>query len=178
MTNDHLRLFFALPCPDSIAETLTVWSKEHCSAGRVIPPTDLHITLAFLGCLPADRLPTLTALAARLPLPDFELELSILERWSDLRVLLPRQAPAALLEFQTTLLARLQAAGVAFEQRPYRPHLTLVRRLSAPTALASVPQVIWPVREWGLYRSVERQPRYQCLARWPTVSGRNNPPRR
>lgn len=174
MTNDRLRLFFALPCPGPVAETLSAWSRANCPDGRALHPADLHITLAFLGSQPAERLPTLAALAGRLPLPDFELELALLERWSDLLVLLPGQAPAALLEFQASLLEHLQAAGVTYEQRPYRPHLTLVRRLAATHLPPLAPQVAWPVREWGLYRSVEQQPRYQCLARWPTVSGCNS----
>ena len=176
MTHDRLRLFFALPCPEPVAETLTAWSRANCPDGRALHPADLHITLAFLGSQPAERLPTLTALAERLPLPGFELELALLERWSDLLVLMPGQAPTALLEFQTSLLEHLQAAGVTLEQRAYRPHLTLVRRLVANYLPNPAPQVAWPVREWGLYRSVEQQPRYQCLARWPTVSGRNSSP--
>lgn len=89
MTHDRLRLFFALPCPEPVAETLTAWSRANCPDGRALHPADLHITLAFLGSQPAERLPTLTALAERLPLPDFELELALLERWSDLLVLMP-----------------------------------------------------------------------------------------
>lgn len=176
MTIDHLRLFFALPCPAPVAETLNTWSRANCPDGRTLHPADLHVTLAFLGTQPVERLPDLSAVAAGLTLPDFELELSVLERWSDLLVLMPDQAPVALLEFQASLLERLQTAGVAFEPRPYRPHLTLVRRLAASQLPAPAPQVAWPVREWGLYRSVEQQPRYQCLARWPTVSGRNSFP--
>lgn len=174
MTNDRLRLFFALPCPEPVTEALSAWCTANFPSGRPLHPADLHVTLAFLGNQPVESLPALTTLAAALPLPAFELELARTERWSDLLVLVTRQAPPALLEFQAELSNRLQAAGIAHEQRPYRPHLTLVRRLDETAAPASAPQVSWQVSEWGLYQSIERQPRYQRLARWPAVSGRNS----
>lgn len=176
MINDHPRLFFALPCPAPIAEELTAWSEENAPGGRPLHCADLHVTLAFLGSQPVARLPTLMALAAQLSLPAVELELSVLEHWSDLLVLVPQQAPTALLEFQANLQARLRDAGVVLEQRAYRPHLTLVRRLATAPLTTAAPQVTWPVGEWGLYQSVESQPRYQRLAHWPSVSARNNQP--
>lgn len=176
MNEPHLRLFLALPCPLPVAETLSAWCAAHCPGGRPLHPADLHVTLAFLGNQPADQVTRVTEAVAGLPLPAFRLELGTPHRWRDLLVLLPERAPAALTAFQSRLRERLEQAGLPVERRPYRPHLTLARRVSEAPPAATAPQVAWQVREWGLYRSVEGQPRYQRLAGWPAVSAGNSSP--
>lgn len=169
MTNEHLRLFFAIPCSASVSERLVTWSVRNCPDGSALHPNDLHVTLAFLGSQPAEHVPVLHRLAASLPLPALTIELGTAQRWSDLLVLLPRQVPDALLTFQKELSSRLHALGVAMDTRPYRPHLTLMRRLPSKIAPPSPPPFSWSVREWGLFRSHQQVPRYQCLASWPTI---------
>jgi 2'-5' RNA ligase len=46
---DRIRLFCALQLPADVVEVLAGWQAEHLPAGRVVPPENLHVTLAFLG---------------------------------------------------------------------------------------------------------------------------------
>lgn len=178
MNEPLLRLFLALPCPPAAADALAAWCAANCPGGRPVHPADLHITLAFLGNLPADRVSPVSRLLADLPLPEFRLELGAPERWKDLLVLLPERVPEVLPAFQEALRERLDAAGLPVERRPYRPHLTLARRIADTPLAGAGPRVAWQVREWGLYHSAGGQPRYQRLAGWPAVSASNSSPTR
>jgi 2'-5' RNA ligase len=54
---DRIRLFCALRLPDETVEQLVAWQLPLAGAGRLVPPPNLHVTLAFLGHLAAVRLP-------------------------------------------------------------------------------------------------------------------------
>jgi len=174
MNEPSLRLFFALPCPGPAAEALAAWARANYPGARHLHPSDLHVTLAFLGNQPASSVPRVIELAAGLSLPDITLKLSITERWKNLLVLLPEAVPDSLLAFQTSLQERLANAGLSVDRRPYRPHLTLARGLGEAPVSGTPPRVAWQARQWGLYHSVQGQPRYQLLANWSSVSGRNS----
>ncbi len=54
--DERLRLFAALPLPASAVDQLVAWqAAELAGAGeaRLVPPENLHLTLAFLGSRPA-----------------------------------------------------------------------------------------------------------------------------
>jgi RNA 2',3'-cyclic 3'-phosphodiesterase len=49
---EHLRLFVALALPEDAVDRLVAWQrKELASVGeiRIVPPENLHVTIAFLG---------------------------------------------------------------------------------------------------------------------------------
>jgi len=170
MPDTSLRLFFALPCPAPVARRLDTWRLAQGFSGVPTARGNLHLTLAFLGQLPASMLPLLERLPPRLPLPQlgFDLNLDRLQCWpGGLLHLAPSQPPAALLELVNGLNAQLALAGLATEPRPYRPHLTLARRSHMPSAAIPV-AFSWRVEELRLYRSLEG--RYQALCRWPLGS--------
>ena len=63
---DSLRLFCALRLPDDVLEALVRWQRrelrgrrEPVPGERVVPPSNLHVTLAFLGARPATELPAI-----------------------------------------------------------------------------------------------------------------------
>src|SRR5690606_1330743 len=99
---------------------------------------------------------------------------SITERWKNLLVLLPEAVPDSLLAFQSSLQARLASAGLNVDRRPYRPHLTLARGPGHAPASGTPPPGACPAPQWGRYPSFQGQPRYQLLANWSSVSGRNS----
>ncbi|MDX5371039.1 MAG: RNA 2',3'-cyclic phosphodiesterase [Pseudomonadaceae bacterium] len=162
-----LRLFFAAPCPPALAARIDTWREAQQLAGRVTPRADLHLTLAFLGHLPAERLPLLERIPSRLPLAELacELHLDSLACWrGGLLHLAPPQVPAELLRLARELRTALDEAGIASDSRPYRPHLTLARNSRMPTSFEPV-EFAWPVEELVLYRSW--QARYEALRSWP-----------
>ncbi|MGK0683750.1 2'-5' RNA ligase family protein, partial [Methylococcus sp. S1M] len=75
------RLFFALRPDAGVRETLgrLVRSLRRSVKGRWGEPDKLHLTLAFMGAVPAERLPELTAMTEDLDLTPFELALDRLE---------------------------------------------------------------------------------------------------
>ncbi|HEX4518508.1 MAG TPA: 2'-5' RNA ligase family protein [Gaiellaceae bacterium] len=47
--SDRLRLFCALQLPDSTVGPVRRWQERELHSGRIVPPENLHFTLAFLG---------------------------------------------------------------------------------------------------------------------------------
>ena len=54
--DERLRLFLGFRVPEPAVERLAAWQR-HELRGRIVPPGNLHVTLAFLGCRPAGDLP-------------------------------------------------------------------------------------------------------------------------
>jgi 2'-5' RNA ligase len=50
------RLFLAFPLPRDAVGRLAEWQGRELSGGRIVPPENLHVTLAFLGARPAEEL--------------------------------------------------------------------------------------------------------------------------
>jgi 2'-5' RNA ligase len=50
------RLFLAFQLPRGAVERLAEWQRRELTAGRIVPPENLHVTLAFLGARPAEEL--------------------------------------------------------------------------------------------------------------------------
>ena len=145
------RLFFALqPDPRVLAQLVEVQRFLQPSVrGRWLPPANLHVTLVFLGAVPAARVPELETLAARVRTPPFTLELNRLECWRRSRVLCltPPAILAGLSALVADLSAKLEQSGMRLEKRPCRAHLTLARDITAgePAMPLSAPILLEPV---------------------------------
>ncbi len=130
--------------------------KPFAPLGRNIAPANLHLTLAFLGTTPADAVARLIGvMRAAHPRP-VTLDLNRLGYFAGSRVLwLGAGQPApALLHYQQRLTQGLRQAGFRAEERPFRPHVTLLRDCARP-ALAELPhpQLRWQAREFALVAS-------------------------
>jgi 2'-5' RNA ligase len=172
MTPESLRLFFALSCPPQLRQQICAWRDSQNWPGKAVPETNLHLTLAFLGSQPAERLDALLALGQSIRVAPFELQLDhaglIGERHG---CLLPTQPATGLLELADRLRQGLDALGIELDSRPFRPHVTLLRQASPPP---SAPAALdWPVAEFGLYASLNTATgvRYQALGCWPLGAG-------
>ena len=69
------RLFFALELPSAVQKQIVQWRATHFpeDAGRPVAADNLHLTLAFLGEVSAEKQRALAALAGRLRQPGFTL---------------------------------------------------------------------------------------------------------
>lgn len=148
-----LRLFFALPCPPAHAEAIGQWRDALDIGGKPVPSANFHLTLAFLGNRPADEVPHLLKLAEQVAGEPFTLRLDVLTTIGrGFACLQPHEAPAALRQLQAGLALRLAAAGIALDDRPFTPHLTLAR--DAQRTLECTPPVFsWNVDRFALYVS-------------------------
>ena len=133
------RLFFAL-WPDEGCRAQLERAAEVAltmaagRAGRPVPPDDWHATLCFLGAVPEALLPALQAGAARLRAPGFALRLQRLRYWEETGVLaLLGDCPPAAAALAAALRSLSRELGLAPDDKPLRPHITLVRGLRAGT---------------------------------------------
>ena len=149
-----MRLFFALWPPADTARSLAEWAAEvgKQSGGRTTAVENIHLTLAFLGETEPDK-----AIAAardvkaahhRLPI-----DAAQYVKRNEMVWVGPAQMPAALAGLAGDLHRALRAAGFALEERPFRAHVTLIRKARMPKAIPPVPPVEWPVDEFLLMRS-------------------------
>jgi 2'-5' RNA ligase len=54
--DERLRLFCGLRLPVATVDTVAAWQHAELRDGRIVPPENLHVTLAFLGSRPAGDL--------------------------------------------------------------------------------------------------------------------------
>ena len=134
---------------------------------------NLHQTLVFLGSVAIDRIPELATLAASLRTSAFKLEFGVTGYWRHNRIVwvAPHTTPEPLLALVAELEQGLRQAGFKFDQRPYAPHLTLIRDARAPARLPAL-TLAWKVAEFALVRSarIEQGSRYEVIARGRLVS--------
>ena len=138
----------------------------------------IHLTLAFLGNVPEERLPLLAATASRVVAPSFDLLLDQLGFWRHNHLLWAgcSAPPAALATLVDDLSAALRQAGFpsAGSERRFAPHVTLLRKVPADDCqpLPAMKTLHWPCPGFVLVRSdlSSTGAAYQRLAEFPLVS--------
>jgi 2'-5' RNA ligase len=122
---------------------------------RPTATSKLHLTLHFVGALPAERLDEFVA-ALPAPVHGLVLRLGELQVWrGGLTVLSPRAVPRELIALHALQREALAALGLPVEARAFRPHLTLARGCPQSFAPPATPiELTWPVREYVLVRSL------------------------
>lgn len=168
---ETLRLFFALWPDDATRDALNrtgKWLHQHWGGRRMRADT-LHITLAFLGATPADRLDALIACADAVCAEPYELLLDQPGYWRHNRIgwLGASETPAQHAALVEALNARLRAAGFPVDPRPHVPHVTLLRK-SLGGALPECRPVNWPIGDFVLVKSVTASDgaQYEVIRRW------------
>jgi RNA 2',3'-cyclic 3'-phosphodiesterase len=129
-----VRAFVALTLPDTVlaelAEAVAPLRAAAHPGLRWTPAAQWHVTLAFLGEIDETVLPSLTERLARAARrhPPTALALGSGGRFGD-RVLWIRVAGGgdALRRLAGSVGAAARRSGIAVEDRPYRPHVTLAR---------------------------------------------------
>jgi 2'-5' RNA ligase len=162
-----MTLFFAVPLPagpQALAGRCRDTARAALGPARYAALEGLHITLAFLGRVAADQVPGLVQLAARAAgrSPGFELRTAGLGGFPGpgrTRILWLGCAPEPALDaLAANLRQALAAGGVAFDAKPFRPHITLAR-FRQPVDLDVLPSLqpepaVFPVRGLSLLESV------------------------
>ena len=141
------------------------------SHGRRIPPENLHLTLAFLGSVGAERQACLERMALAIRSPAFMLTLDQAGFWPRKGLLwVGGTSPAELLALVQEINQGLRTCGLVPETRPYQVHLTLARnvrglRLDRDRAVAPL---AWKVGQFALVASqtLPTGARYEILRIW------------
>lgn len=123
------RAFFALQPEPAARRQLAHQRPSGPRAGRPAPEDNLHITLAFLGDIDDATLTRARSAAAQVAGAGFSLCFRDRAVWrSGVCVALPETVPEAANTLRGQLARRLREAHVPFDQRVWRPHVTLARR--------------------------------------------------
>jgi 2'-5' RNA ligase len=169
---DRVRLFFALWPERSVQATLgaLAMDAQAQSGGRAVAQDNIHLTLFFVGAFERARIGTLERAAAALERAPFVLEFDRLGYWRHNRIVWAgvREAPPALSRLASTLSAALAQIGPRGEDRPYVPHVTLVRNAERKPARTQIEPCTWAVNDFALMESVPvaNGVRYEPLAVW------------
>lgn len=127
-----MRLFIAAPVPP--ADPILVLLQELRDLGaqsrtglQVVPPANLHVTLKFLGEVPADRISAIVSAmdSALADEPCFDVQVG--GRGSFPSALWLQVRASALGRMADRLDEALSVIGFQPERRAYRPHVTLAR---------------------------------------------------
>lgn len=161
------RLFVAL-WPDARVRQALVARRDAMSLPPGAAPTatdKLHLTLHFIGSVPAARVAEITA-ALQVPVQPFELRLELTEGWrGGLAVLRPIVLPPHLLQLHADLATALRQLSLPVETRAFRPHVTLARRAGPARPAAPAEPLRWRVAAYALVQS-RADGRYELLRRY------------
>jgi RNA 2',3'-cyclic 3'-phosphodiesterase len=165
------RVFFAVWPDAPTAErlhTLGIEAGRNCS-GRVMRRDTLHVTLAFLGEQPTDRLADARRAADAVAAEPFDLKLDRLGYWKHNRILWAGGVSPRLTFLAGSLADQLRTAGFSLEERPFVAHLTLLRDARCAEVPVLPEPFSWPVREFVLAESrlAREGSRYEIIGRWP-----------
>lgn len=137
---------------------------------RPVPAINLHVTLAFLGNVDEPSQACVSAACARVAVEPFELVIDSVGHWPRPRILwlAPSQRPEPLMALARTLTTGMRGCGLSLDPRPYRPHVTIARKVGRWPHDDRVRPVNWAVDRFALVESVTAPEgaRYQVLETW------------
>jgi 2'-5' RNA ligase len=136
-----MRIFIALDIPAEIRARMVEFmerARRYASDARWARPAGLHVTLKFVGEVKEDKLERIKSALATVKAPAFPVT------FTDAGFFPTAKSPRvfwigvsggdALSQLAMAIDNATESAGIAKEQRPYSPHLTLARAGSAPGA--------------------------------------------
>ena len=170
--HDTPRLFFAL-WPDEAARAALaglVRSLHRQCGGRPVPEHKLHLTLLFLGSVRTELVAGLRHFASEVKVPADTLLLDRLEHWrrQELVCLGASRCPASLSLLAARLARSVRGLDLRVEERPYVPHITLLRRAPRRPEVCDVEPISWRIAGFVLVRSAPgRDVAYEVIDQWP-----------
>lgn len=131
-----MRVFVAIDLPEFVRSEL-VHLQNTLPLGRPVPEENLHLTLSFLGEQRDKAIEEIHAALSDIRAPVFDLQLVGVGSF-DQRKQQVIYADVArcqqLLELEQRITRSLRTAGVEFQKRRFRPHVTLSRLASLMSA--------------------------------------------
>jgi 2'-5' RNA ligase len=166
---NSVRLFFALwPEPAmqaALAAAAAPILRQVSGASRqvrAVPTENFHLTLAFLGGVPQDRVDAArlvaTPCAAKLRerAAPIEFVFDSVEHWRKPQIICATAQGASIqgVRLAQALTGALTAGGFSPDlTKPFRPHVTLARKAMHPSRDTSLAPVTWTFSEFALVQS-------------------------
>ena len=166
------RLFFAIQPAHKIQKQLGNVAKKQALkwGGRSIKPENIHLTLLFLGKTDGNKIDALHAAVRNINETNFNLTIQRTRFWKRNQIITAQAEiyPPALFSLVDTIKKALHNAGFEFDDRAYKPHITLVRKATHHIPAELQEPIEWPVKEWLLMQSKQTDQgiRYMILSRW------------
>jgi RNA 2',3'-cyclic 3'-phosphodiesterase len=147
-----LRLFFALWPDADVTRQLTQVARQLKLEGRSrwVNPKNYHVTLAFVGEVPATKLAVLQQIGGSLRAPRFTFTCDSIEFWRESKVVVAAAhiAPPGLLDLATKL-----NSAIGSPPERLRAHVTLARKVTQPPVLQAMSPVVWRATTFSLIHS-------------------------
>lgn len=168
------RLFFALwPDKQTRGKLHTVNAAIHLEGVRKLKPSNLHVTLLYLGNLEAKTRAEISMQVARIESSTFEFLFDGLEHWREPKTLCltASHQPKALTNLVDQLVDIVKPYPIHIHDRPYRAHVTLTRKAKTDYALDFAP-ITWTATDFVLVESISTADGivYEVLERWPLIA--------
>jgi len=159
-----LSIYFAIKPPPDVASVLAATAREVTRelGGKPAREDTIHLTLAFLGELPAQHFGELIDVARGVRAESFDVPIDRLGYWAHNRLLWAgsQSFPPALMSLAAQLEAVLLDAGYlkidVSGRHPFTPHITLARKVNGPVDAARLQMseaLAWSCRGFVLIRS-------------------------
>ena len=129
-----MRIFIGLAIPEEIRSRIGEYMqgvRDLAPDARWVRTESLHVTLKFIGEVSERRVQAVKEILRQIKIAPFELEfknVGFFPTPKSARVFwIGIHAPEALPQLAAAIEQRLETIGIAKEEKPYRPHLTLAR---------------------------------------------------
>lgn len=143
---------------------------ERLASGQRVRTDNLHVTLVFLGNIDAVQEIRLRSALPAIAVPAISLRFDKVSYWANPRILCltADETGPELLALVENLSVLARNLDIPCDDRPYRPHVTLVKKAKAGIELAFDP-IIWPSRSFCLVEScrTEQGVDYRIVEEWP-----------
>jgi RNA 2',3'-cyclic 3'-phosphodiesterase len=170
-----MRLFFALLPDSQVRHTITTAAHalELGAASALVPPENYHVTLAFVGEVPASQIPALLNIGAAQRSAKFAIRFDAYEYWPTPKVVVvaARECPQSLEGLWQRLQTDLARHDLAPEHQHLRPHVTLARKVSQAPVLQAMSAIGWSAQAFSLMHSntAGARPIYTVVDTWPLL---------
>ena len=164
------RLFFAA-WPDARSASALAALAGRLAAeagGKAMPEAKIHLTLAFLGMVDDSKRAAAIEAANATAWKAFDLAVDRTGSFRRARVAWAgiSHPPPPLLALQSRLEGALRDRGIELDDRPFAPHMTLVRNAARAIPGSAIEPIAWRVDAFTLVRSETGTGRYVVEERW------------
>jgi 2'-5' RNA ligase len=152
-----IRVFFAIFPNKQVQKQLIQHSKmlESIYGGHKIKMQHLHMTLLFLGNISIPQIETLRKIAQTISAKKFALKLDVIGYWKHNHIIYIRakESPAELFSLTDSLKIALSENDFVFDNRTYKPHITILRKAICHINANLIEPIQWHVNQWFLIQS-------------------------
>lgn len=140
-------------------------------SARAVACDNLHITLHFIGSISTEAIQSLVTSLDSVQCKSFDMVMDKAGCFPKPRVfwLGLKEIPDELKALEQQTAACVQSCVENYQRIPYRPHITLFRKVKAAMKLVTIPEIDWPIQSFALVESktYPEGVQYHVLKEWP-----------